>query len=129
MQMTVNDEVQKRGGARGGEMVDSAEEDNTPDLSQDYKCEVQKLVSMIESMVSIGDYRMLQKKESHTLVRRLKILLMLLEDVKELDGQLPETSLIPFRNFKKALLYAKELLITCSEGSKIYLVREFNPNK
>ena len=129
MLMTMDGEVQERGGRRG-EAAETAEEETAPNPSngQEQYCEIKELVDLIESTASIGDYRMMQKKESHILVRRLKILLLLLEDVNELHGQVPETSSIPFSNLKKALLCAKELLITCSVGSKIYLVRCLTTN-
>lgn len=108
-------------------MVETGEEETAPIASntQGCTCEVQELMVVIGSIVAIGDYRRTQKKECQNLVRRLKLLLPLLEDVKDLHGQVPEKSLNPFWNLKKALLRVKKLLITCSEGSKIYLVRDF----
>ncbi|KAJ9674963.1 hypothetical protein PVL29_024086 [Vitis rotundifolia] len=118
-------EVEEGGGGRG-QVVETGEEETAPNASntQGCTCEVQELMAMIGSIVAIGDYRRTQKKECQNLVRRLKVLLPLLEDVKDLDGQVPEKSLNLFWNLKKALLRVKKLLITCSEGSKIYLALE-----
>ncbi|XP_034675298.1 U-box domain-containing protein 15-like [Vitis riparia] len=121
--MVMDGEVEEGG---GGQVVETGEEETAPNASntQGCTCEVQELMVVIGSIVAIGDYRRTQKKECQNLVRRLKLLLPLLEDVKDHHGQVSEKSLNPFWNLKKALLRVKKLLITCSEGSKIYLALE-----
>ena len=62
MQMTMDSEVEERGGRRG-EVVETAP--NSSD-AQEHNCGIKELVDLIECTASIGDYRMM--KESHLLV-------------------------------------------------------------
>lgn len=118
-------DVQAGGGGRG-EAAEAVEEEeqtaSSASNSLENTREVQELVDLIRSAAAIGDYRKTQKRDCQNLVRRLKIFLSLLEEVRELHGQIPEKLLPPFLSLKKALLDAKQLLITCSQGSKIFLV-------
>lgn len=82
-------------------------------------------MSIIESIAQFGDYRRTQRKERHGLVRRLKLLLPLIEEIKDLDSPIPEAAMTCLVNLKKGLLMANKLLKMCNEGSKIYLVRQF----
>lgn len=83
---------------------------------------VQEIVGVIESVAQFGDYRRTQKKECHGIVRRMKMLLPLFEEIRDLERPIAETGIAWLCNLKKALLFAKRLLKTCNEGSKIYLV-------
>ena len=86
---------------------------------------VKEMVDVIETVGLYVGYRRTQRKECLNLVRRLKLLVPLLEEIKEIDhhklssSEGLKTSLV---NLKKALLGAKKLLKKCSCGSKIYLV-------
>lgn len=80
---------------------------------------------VIELVAQFGDYRRTQRKECYNLVRRMKLLLPLFEETRDLDGPIPERGVAWLANLKKVLLMAKKLLKTCNEGSKIYLVRVF----
>ncbi|CAN6582384.1 unnamed protein product [Malus baccata var. baccata] len=75
---------------------------------------------VIEYVAQIGDYRRTQRKECYNLVRRMKLLLPLFEETRELDEPIPERGAAWLANL--ILLMAKKLLKTCHEGSKIYLV-------
>ncbi|CAN6722501.1 unnamed protein product [Malus baccata var. baccata] len=77
---------------------------------------------VIEYVAQIGDYRRTQRKECYNLVRRMKLLLPLFEETRELDEPIPERGAAWLANLKMMLLMAKKLLKTCHEGSKIYLV-------
>ncbi|VVA25712.1 PREDICTED: U-box domain-containing [Prunus dulcis] len=79
---------------------------------------------VIELVAQFGDYRRTQRKECYNLVRRMKLLLPLFEETRELDGPIPEGGVAWLANLKKVLLMAKKLLKTCNEGSKIYLALE-----
>ncbi|KAH0990708.1 hypothetical protein GBA52_002191 [Prunus armeniaca] len=79
---------------------------------------------VIELVAQFGDYRMTQRKECYNLVRRMKLLLPLFEETRELGGPIPERGVAWLANLKKVLLMAKKLLKTCNEGSKIYLALE-----
>ncbi|KAL9332908.1 hypothetical protein Peur_073047 [Populus x canadensis] len=92
--------------------------------------EVDVVVEMMDVIEVVGlyvGYRRTQRKECLNLVRRLKLLLPLLEEIKEngnyklVSSEGLKTSL---DNLKKALLGAKKLLKKCSCGSKIYLAME-----
>ncbi|KAA8537410.1 hypothetical protein F0562_026903 [Nyssa sinensis] len=85
---------------------------------------IQELVGVIDSVKSFGDYRRTQKKESHSLVRRMKLLLPLLEEIGDVDRPIPEACIACLNNLKKAFLSAKRLLKICNDGSKLYLALE-----
>ncbi|KAK9164940.1 hypothetical protein Scep_000131 [Stephania cephalantha] len=85
---------------------------------------VRGVISVIEAIGSFGDYRRTQKKECFNLVRRIKLLLPLLEELNELDGAIPDGALACLRNLKKAFGSAKKLLRVCHDGSKVFLALE-----
>ncbi|KAI8028557.1 U-box domain-containing protein 13 [Camellia lanceoleosa] len=85
---------------------------------------VKELTEVIETLGSFVSYRRTQRKECLNLVRRLKLLVPLLEELRDqqLHTPISDEALNCLANLKKALCYAKKLLSTCSHGSKIYLV-------
>ncbi|KAH7846805.1 hypothetical protein Vadar_018402 [Vaccinium darrowii] len=85
---------------------------------------IQELIALIDGVQSIGDFRRTQRKEAHSLVRRMKLLLPLLEEIRDIDTQIPETGMTCLCNLKRAFSAAKILLKMCNEGSKIYLALE-----
>ncbi|KAG5248175.1 U-box domain-containing protein [Salix suchowensis] len=93
----------------------------------DEVCAVKEMMDVIDTVGSYVGYRRTQRKECLNLVRRLKLLVPLLEEIKEIDhhklGSTAglKTSLV---NLKKSLLGAKKLLKKCGCGSKIYLAME-----
>lgn len=111
------------GGEEGGEAV---EEENTPDesVAPEEADLLQEIVAVIESAAQLGDYRRTQRKECYNLVRRLKLLLPLIEEIRDHDELISETGVESLWNLKKAINLAKKLLKICNEGSKIYLVRQ-----
>ncbi|KAL3813963.1 hypothetical protein ACJIZ3_015231 [Penstemon smallii] len=86
---------------------------------------VKEMMELIEKVCSYSGFRKTQRKECLNLVRRLKLLVPLLEEIKELNPSTNDhwvfNSLL---NLKKALLAAKKLLKTCNSGSKIFLALE-----
>lgn len=84
---------------------------------------VKEMVELIEKVGSYVGFRNTQRKECLNLVRRLKLLTPLLEEIKELDPSIPNAALSALVNLKKALLASKKVLKTCNSGSKIFLVR------
>ncbi|KAK9129243.1 hypothetical protein Sjap_009730 [Stephania japonica] len=82
------------------------------------------VIGVIEAIGSIGNYRLTLKKECFNLVRRIKLLAPLLEEINELDRVVPDGALVCLRNLKKALGSAKKLLRVCHDGSKIFLALE-----
>lgn len=89
---------------------------------------VREMMEVIETVGSYAGFRVTQRKECLNLVRRLKLLVPLLEEIKELDYSVSGLGLAlnSLLNLKKALLGAKKLLKTCNYGSKIYLVIIYN---
>ncbi|KAL2330254.1 hypothetical protein Fmac_017835 [Flemingia macrophylla] len=85
---------------------------------------VEDIQRVIETMVQFGEYRKTQKKESHNLVRRFKLMLPLLEELRDLPQPLHQDGLAWLAKLKDALLSARELLKLCSQGSKIHLALE-----
>lgn len=81
---------------------------------------VGELMGVIETVGSYSGYRKAHRKECLSLVRRLKLLLPLLEEMRELDYS--NQALSCLANLNKALASAKKLLKNCSCESKIYLV-------
>ncbi|XP_031493650.1 U-box domain-containing protein 15-like [Nymphaea colorata] len=82
---------------------------------------IQSLFEIEEAICAFGDYRRAHRKECFNLVRRIKLLGPLLEEVRENEAPLSEKSVACFGNLKKAFICAKKLLKTCHNGSKIYL--------
>ncbi|KAL0016814.1 hypothetical protein SO802_003883 [Lithocarpus litseifolius] len=99
------------GGGVGGELVEKLHV-------------VQEIVAVIESVAQFGDYRRTHKKDCGGIVRRIKLLLPLLEEIRDLETPIPETGIAWLCSLKKVLLCARKLLKMCNEGSKIYLALE-----
>ncbi|KAL0334504.1 UNVERIFIED_CONTAM: U-box domain-containing protein 15 [Sesamum radiatum] len=87
---------------------------------------VKEMMEVIEKVGSYVGFRKTQRKECLNLVRRLKLLMPLLEEIKELHADdachpHPHPHLL---NLHTALLASKNLLKTCNSGSKIFLALE-----
>lgn len=54
---------------------------------------VQEIVGVIESVAQFGDYRRTQKKECYGVARRMKHLLPLSEEIRDLERPIPETGM------------------------------------
>ncbi|RDX61251.1 U-box domain-containing protein 15, partial [Mucuna pruriens] len=85
---------------------------------------VEEIQRVIESMVQFGEYRRTQRKECHNLVRRFKLMLPLLEELRDLPQPFPQSGVVWLTKLKDALFFAKDLLKLCSQGSKIHLSME-----
>ncbi|KAK4437559.1 U-box domain-containing protein 15 [Sesamum alatum] len=93
---------------------------------------VKEMMEVIEKVGSYVGFRKTQRKECLNLVRRLKLLMPLLEEIKELhpstcdddDADADTDALTPLVNLRTALLASKKLLKTCNSGSKIFLALE-----
>lgn len=85
---------------------------------------VGELMGVIETVGSYSEFRRTHRKECLNLVRRLKLLVPLMEEMRELDILILSTTkaLNSLASLKEALVSAKKLLRNCSCGSKIYLV-------
>ncbi|KAK3010824.1 hypothetical protein RJ639_011508 [Escallonia herrerae] len=85
---------------------------------------VSEMVDVIEAVGSFVGFRRTQRKVCLNLVRRLKLLLPLLEEIRELGSSIPARAWSHLANLKKSLFSAKKLLKHCNVGSKIYLAFE-----
>lgn len=85
---------------------------------------IDEIASVIESVARIGHYRRTQGKECHGLVRRMKLLLPFLEELRDLGSPFPDSGISCLCRLKKTLIVARKLLRFCNEGSKIYLAME-----
>ncbi|GLJ32880.1 hypothetical protein SUGI_0662210 [Cryptomeria japonica] len=87
----------------------------------------QSLINLVNEIAQIDHYRKTQKKDCLTLVRRIKLLLPLFEELKDMHhgiGSLPQDALPCISSLEKALQSALTLLQLCHDGSKLYLVLE-----
>lgn len=83
---------------------------------------MQKLIEVVNEIAAISDFRTWVKKEYCNLARRLKLLIPMFEEIRDIKEPVPENSMIALVSLKEALESTKELLKFGSEGSKIYLV-------
>ncbi|CAK8542397.1 unnamed protein product [Lathyrus sativus] len=100
------------------------EDDNEEEEEPDAVAVVEEIQQVIESVVQFGEYRKMQRKESQILARRFKHMLPLMEDLRELHQPVPQNGLVWLKNLRDALLFAKDLLKLCNQGSKIHLALE-----
>ncbi|CAL9084050.1 unnamed protein product [Musa textilis] len=85
---------------------------------------IREVKVIIDSVSAFGDYRRTQRKESFNLVRRMKLVTPLLEEIQELEGPIPDAAYSRLCALLKAFTAAKKLLRCCHDGSKIYLALE-----
>lgn len=84
---------------------------------------VEILIETVNKIASISDYRCTVKKQYCNLARRLKLLIPMLEEIRDSkDSIIPQQTLEALVSLKQALDCAKDLLKFGSEGSKIYMV-------
>lgn len=84
---------------------------------------VQKILETCTVITSIGNFKC-HKKECSTLTRRVKLLVPLFEEVRDLKLTLSEEDLVCFNALEASLNAAKVLLLLCNKGSKLYLILE-----
>lgn len=84
-----------------------------------------KVIELVNEIASISDYRPTVKKQYCNLARRLKLLIPMFEEIRDMNKDaIPEDTSRAVKAFKEALESAAELLRFGSEGSKLYLVLE-----
>ncbi|XP_042507907.1 U-box domain-containing protein 15-like [Macadamia integrifolia] len=85
---------------------------------------IQELMDVIEYVSLFTYFRRTQRKECFNLVRRMKLLVPLLEEIYEFDEPVTNAVIRCLYDLKRALLLAKKLLKFCHDGSKIFLAFE-----
>ena len=93
------------------------------ELSEEKYDPLEEIHRVIQSVVQFDEYRRTQRKESHNLVRRFKFMLLLWEELHDLLQPFLEIGVTWLTKVKDVLLFAKDLLKLCSQGSKIHLVK------
>ncbi|KAL0693556.1 hypothetical protein Bca4012_060736 [Brassica carinata] len=123
--MVVMDNVDEEatGDGENIEEVVSAEESINEEEVGDVKDDlVGEIITTIEFLDNISDYRRTQQKECFNLVRRLKILIPLMDEIRGFDEfPSPESCTHFLYRLRKVILAARKLLETCNDGSKIFL--------
>lgn len=81
------------------------------------------LLQAIDTVKSFGEYRRTQKKACLNLIRRMKLIVPFLEDVRDRDTPMPDSVYERLCSLTEAFNLAQKLSRCCHDGSKIYLVR------
>eukprot|EP00252_Welwitschia_mirabilis_P022592 TRINITY_DN6153_c0_g1_i1.p1 TRINITY_DN6153_c0_g1~~TRINITY_DN6153_c0_g1_i1.p1 ORF type:complete len:661 (+),score=133.53 TRINITY_DN6153_c0_g1_i1:300-2282(+) len=104
----------------------SSSSDGVSTVSSGGAQQIQYLMDLVNEIGCMGDYRRTHKKDCLALVRRIKLLLPLFEELKESlqESHFPQPLLHFSLSLEKSLRSAKGLLQMCHEGSKLYLVVE-----
>ncbi|KAF7829484.1 U-box domain-containing protein 15 [Senna tora] len=111
------------GGEEGGETLEGGNGFDEA-IQREESEAVEEIQRVLESVAQFGEYRRAHRKECHTLARRLKILLPIVEEIRDLGPNIPKEGIAWLNDLKDALLFSKKLLKLCSEGSKIQLALE-----
>ncbi|KAH0684969.1 hypothetical protein KY285_021706 [Solanum tuberosum] len=109
---------------QGFKMDEENDQSNQITTPIDKRDLVYELMGIIQTISSYAEFRRTQRKESRNLVRRMKLLLPLLEEIRDFEGKIPESGVQCLVKMKKAFHSAKKLLKTCHCGSKLYLALE-----
>ncbi|CAK9159662.1 unnamed protein product [Ilex paraguariensis] len=81
---------------------------------------VSRLVELIKDISGLPDCRNVSKKWYNNLVRRVKLLSPLFDELKDSDEELSDDVVFGLDQLKIALIKAKDLLRSVNEGSKIF---------
>ncbi|KAG2276916.1 hypothetical protein Bca52824_059471 [Brassica carinata] len=122
------DEEATREGENIEEVVNAEEsiDDEAVDIHEEEVGDVKddlvgEILTTIEFLDQISDYRRTQQKECFNLVRRLKILIPFMDEIRGFEFPSPENCMHFLNRLRKVILTARKLLETCNNGSKIFL--------
>ncbi|CAN7091239.1 unnamed protein product [Brassica rapa subsp. narinosa] len=122
------DEEATREGENIEEVVNAEEsiDDEAIDIHEEEVGDVKddlvgEIITTIEFVDQISDYRRTQQKECFNLVRRLKILIPFMDEIRGFEFPSPESCMRFLNRLRKVILAARKLLETCNNGSKIFL--------
>ncbi|XAR72133.1 Ubiquitin--protein ligase [Bertholletia excelsa] len=79
-----------------------------------------QLMLSVREISELPECRNASKKMYNNLVRRVKLLSPLIEELQDLEGELCDEEVRGFKSLKTALDSAKELLRSTNEGSKLF---------
>lgn len=84
---------------------------------------VEELLTTVNSARAYADFRRTQRKECHSLLRWLQLVLPLLEELRDSSPRLTDNAYARLALLGRAFAAARRLLRSCHDGSKIFLVR------
>ncbi|XP_002510676.2 U-box domain-containing protein 15 [Ricinus communis] len=127
--MVMDGEVEENGGEEGGRGIEieieiAIESESNASSPREETDILQQISNLVESVAQLGDYRRAHRKDCFSLVRRMKLLLPFLEELRDLDAPSPDKGITCLSSLKKAFILAEKLLKLCNEGSKINLAVE-----
>ncbi|CAI7871024.1 unnamed protein product [Closterium sp. NIES-53] len=85
---------------------------------------VGSLLSIINEISALGDRLRSHKRSCQILIRRIKLLAPLFEEIRDVKSPLPAAAVVAFQSMRAALSAAKTILVDCSSGSRIWMVME-----
>ncbi|CAI5465974.1 unnamed protein product [Closterium sp. Yama58-4] len=85
---------------------------------------VGSLLSIINEISALGDRLRSHKRSCQILIRRIKLLAPLFEEIRDVKSPLPPAAVVAFQSMRAALSAAKTILVDCSSGSRIWMVME-----
>ena len=95
-------------------------------LTEDPNSELMtRLVDSVKEISTLPECRNVSKKMHDNLVRRIKLLSPMFDELKDINEELSEEETKGFELLRTALDSAKELLKLVVEGSKVYQVLIF----
>lgn len=77
---------------------------------------VQESVSLIEYVARLGDFRSTQRQECYSLVRRMKSLLPLFDEIRFLGSAIPPNGIASLSKLKKVFLFGQETFENLQSG-------------
>ncbi|KAL4189868.1 hypothetical protein AMTRI_Chr08g209180 [Amborella trichopoda] len=85
---------------------------------------VQALMLLAQELSLYKPLKPLQKRNSSAIIRKVKLLTVLFETLKETQSPLPKTAILCFREIFIVLERIKALLDDCNNGSRIWLLMQ-----
>ncbi|CAI5508504.1 unnamed protein product [Closterium sp. Naga37s-1] len=85
---------------------------------------VGSLLSIINEISALGDRLRSHKRSCQILIRRIKLLAPLFEEIRDVKSPLPAAAVVAFQSMRAALSAAKTILVDCSSGSRIWMVSD-----
>ena len=93
-----------------------------PEKDSDKMSVLSQLLAIVREISGLPECRSTSKKMYYNLVRRIKLLSPLFEELKDGEEELEDSEIQGFESLRVALDSAKELLKLVNEGSKLYQV-------
>ncbi|KAJ7297499.1 hypothetical protein O6H91_19G024100 [Diphasiastrum complanatum] len=83
---------------------------------------IQSIIMVLNDIACNVEYKRFNMKDSANLIRRLKLITPLFEEMREIKCPLTKGALASLQEFSKALQSAERILRQCQSGSKLFLV-------